>query len=85
MFLGWQRPAPGVLFADAVRAVAASATHSPAVVDGYVARLGAATAFLAVAYLIAVSLVVRARPARRAVMLTHAALFVAMSVPSTRC
>src|SRR5579875_466839 len=80
IFLGWQRPAPATLYADAVRDVTVAITHDPARVNGYVPRLRTATMLLAVSYIIGISLVARASAARRAAMLAHAALYVAMSV-----
>src|SRR5580658_615511 len=79
-FLGWQRPSVPVLYTGAVRDVAVAITRDPATVNGYVARLHPATLLLAVAYIVGISLVVRAGLARRLVMLAHAVLYVAMSV-----
>ena len=80
LFLGWKRPAPPQLYSQGVRDVAVALTHDPASVNGYVARLGPALAFFAVAFIIAISLVVRARLGRRLVMLLHAALYLAMTL-----
>jgi len=80
VFVGWQRPSLPLLYDDAVRAVAVAITRDPASVNGYVARLHAATLFLAVAYIVGISLVARADLARRVLMLGHAALYVAMSL-----
>ena len=55
-------------------------THDPASVNGYVARLRQALAFFAVAFIIAISLVVRARVSRRLVMLLHVVLYLAMTM-----
>ena len=60
--------------------MAVALTHDPASVNGYVARLRPALAFFAVAFIIAISLVVRARLGRRLVMLLHAALYLAMTL-----
>ena len=65
LFLGLRRPSAAAGYAGLVRALASAITRDPAVVNGYVARLLPATGFLAVAYLIGISLVVRASPARR--------------------
>lgn len=79
-FLGWKRPSPSLLYSEGVRDVAVALTHDPASVNGYIARLRPALAFFAVAYIIAISLVVRARPGRRLAMLTHTVLYLAMAV-----
>jgi hypothetical protein len=63
LFLGWKRPSPALLYSEGVRDVAVALTHDPASVNGYVARLRPALAFFAVAFIIAISLVVRARRA----------------------
>jgi cellulose synthase/poly-beta-1,6-N-acetylglucosamine synthase-like glycosyltransferase len=80
LFLGWRHPSPAALYAEAVRAVATAVTHDPASVNGYVARLRPALAFFAVAYIVAIALVIRARPARRLAVLWHAALYLAMTI-----
>jgi cellulose synthase/poly-beta-1,6-N-acetylglucosamine synthase-like glycosyltransferase len=79
-FVGWQRPSIPVLYTGAVRDVAVAITRNPATVNGYAVRLHPATLFLAVAYIVGISLVVRADLGRRLAMLTHAVLYVAMSV-----
>ena len=80
LFLGWKRPSLPLLYSEGVRDVAVALTHDPASVNGYIARLRPALAFFAVAYIVAISLVVRARLGRRAVMLLHAPLYLAMTV-----
>lgn len=80
VFVDWHRPSLPAAYAGMVRAVAAAVTRDPATVNGYIARLHPATQFFAVAYIIGISIVVRARPARRVAMLSHAALFVALSI-----
>jgi cellulose synthase/poly-beta-1,6-N-acetylglucosamine synthase-like glycosyltransferase len=80
VFVGWQRPSIPQLYVGAVRDVAVAITKDPATVNGYVARLHPATMFLAVAYILGISLVVRAGLGRRLVMLSHAVLYVAMSL-----
>jgi glycosyltransferase involved in cell wall biosynthesis len=80
LFTGWQRPSMPRVYIGAVRDVAVAITRDPATVNGYAARLHPATLFLAVAYITGISLVVRAGPGRRLVMLAHAALYVAMSL-----
>ena len=80
LFLGWTRPSPSAYYADLVRDLATAITGNPAAVNGYVARLLPATGFLAVAYIIGISLVVRASLARRLAMLFHVPLYLAMSV-----
>ena len=80
LFLGWKRPSLPLLYSEGVRDVAVALTHDPASVNGYVARLRPALAFFAVAFIIAISLVVRARLGRRLVMLLHAVLYLAMTV-----
>src|SRR5271166_4573486 len=59
IFLGWQRPSPPLLYADAVRGIATAITADPASVNGYIARLRPATLLLAVAYIAGIGLVVR--------------------------
>jgi cellulose synthase/poly-beta-1,6-N-acetylglucosamine synthase-like glycosyltransferase len=78
VFTGWQRPGLAELYLRAVASVTTAITRDPAGVNGYVARLRPATLFLAVAYIIGISLVTRATPGRRLVMLGHAPLYVAM-------
>jgi cellulose synthase/poly-beta-1,6-N-acetylglucosamine synthase-like glycosyltransferase len=80
LFLGWKRPSLPLLYTAGVRDVAVALTHDPASVNGYVARLRPALAFFAVAFIIAISLVVRARVSRRLVMLLHAVLYLAMTM-----
>ena len=80
VFLGWQRPSIPSLCVGAVRDIAVAITRDPASVNGYVARLHPATMFLAVAYIVAISLVVRATMARRLLMLSHVLLYAALSV-----
>ena len=80
LFLGWKRPSLPLLYSEGVRDVAVALTHDPASVNGYVARLRQALAFFAVAFIIAISLVVRARVSRRLVMLLHAVLYLAMTM-----
>ncbi len=60
VFVGLRRPALPELYASAVRAVAVAITRDPASVNGYIARLRPATLFLAVAYIVGISLVCRA-------------------------
>ncbi len=60
MFVGWQRPSIPAAYISAVRDVTVAITHDPATVNGYVARLHPATLYLAVAYIVGISLVVRA-------------------------
>ncbi len=79
-FLGWKRPSLPLLYSEGVRDVAVALTHDPASVNGYIARLRPALAFFAVAYIVAISLVVRARPGRRLAMLSHTVLYLAMAV-----
>jgi cellulose synthase/poly-beta-1,6-N-acetylglucosamine synthase-like glycosyltransferase len=80
LFLGWQRPPlPGV-YAGVVRAVADAITKDPASVDGYVARLRPATELFAVAYIVGIAIVARASLTRRIAILSHAVLYVAISV-----
>jgi cellulose synthase/poly-beta-1,6-N-acetylglucosamine synthase-like glycosyltransferase len=80
VFVGLRRPGLPEAYAAAVRAVAVAITRDPASVNGYVARLRPATLFLAVAYIVGISLVCRAGLGRRLVMLSHAVLYVAMSL-----
>ena len=71
LFLGWKRPSLPQLYSEGVRGVAVALTHDPASVNGYVARLRPALAFFAVAFIIAISLVVRTGLGRRLAMLCH--------------
>src|SRR5580698_6334576 len=80
LFVGWQRPSIPVLYTGAVRDVAVAITRNPATVNGYVARLHPATLFLAVAYIVGISLVVRADVLRRLAMLGHALLYLALTL-----
>jgi glycosyltransferase involved in cell wall biosynthesis len=80
LFVGWQRPSIPDIYIGAVRDVAVAMTRNPATVNGYAARLHPATLYLAVAYIIGISLVVRAGAGRRVAMAAHAVLYVAMSL-----
>ncbi len=80
LFLGWKHPAPSGLYMTAVRAVAVAITRDPATVNGYVLRLRPALALFAVAYIIAMALVVRAGLGRRVAILGHAVLYLALSI-----
>jgi glycosyltransferase involved in cell wall biosynthesis len=80
VFVGWQRPSIPGLYAGAVRDVAVAITRDPATVNGYVARLHPATLYLAVAYIVGLALVVRARVLRRLAMLGHALLYVGLTL-----
>jgi cellulose synthase/poly-beta-1,6-N-acetylglucosamine synthase-like glycosyltransferase len=78
IFVTWQQPA--ALYTGAVRDVAVAITHDPATVDGYVVRLRPATLLFAVAYIVAIALVMRARPARRLAVASHVVLYLGMSL-----
>ena len=80
LFLGWKHPAPSGLYVAAVRAVAVAITRDPATVNGYVLRLRPALALFAVAYIVAMALVVRAGLGRRVAILGHAVLYLALSI-----
>jgi len=80
VFLDWQRPSLPLAYDAAVRAVAVAITGDAASVNGYVARLNAATVFLGAAYFVGLSLVVRATIGRRLLMAWHAVMYVAMSI-----
>ena len=80
LFLGWKHPAPSGLYMTAVRAVAVAITRDPATVNGYVLRLRPALALFAVAYIVAMALVVRAGLGRRVAILGHAVLYLALSI-----
>ena len=79
-FLGLQRPSLPSAYAASVRAVATAITNDPASVSGYIVRLHPATQFFALAYIIGIALVARARPARRVAILMHGVLYWAISV-----
>jgi cellulose synthase/poly-beta-1,6-N-acetylglucosamine synthase-like glycosyltransferase len=80
LYLGFQRPAPADAYIAMVRDLASAITRDPAVVNGYAVRIRAATAFLAVAYIVGISVVVRASLTRRAAMLFHVVIYLALSV-----
>jgi cellulose synthase/poly-beta-1,6-N-acetylglucosamine synthase-like glycosyltransferase len=80
LFLGWQRPSPAAAYVEVVRAVATAVTRDPAGVNGYMARLRPATEFFAVAYITGIATAARASLARRAAMLFHVVLYLALSV-----
>lgn len=79
-FLGWQRPSLPSAYAASVRAVATAITDDPASVNGYIVRLHPATQFFALAYIVGIALVARARLARRVAILMHGVLYLAISV-----
>jgi cellulose synthase/poly-beta-1,6-N-acetylglucosamine synthase-like glycosyltransferase len=79
VFLGWQRPSAANAYDDLVRALATAITRNPVSANGYVVRLRPATEFLAVAYIIGISVVARASLARRLAMLSHVLLYLALS------
>ncbi len=74
-----QEPSLSAAYADGLRSLARAITRDPVSVDGYIARLRPATQFLAVAYIVGISVVARAAPARRLAMLSHAALYIVLS------
>ncbi len=80
LFLSLHRPSLPGLYVKAVRHVAEAITRDPVTVNGYVARLNPVIEFFAVAYIIGISLTVRASLARRMAMLSHVVLFLGMSV-----
>jgi len=80
LFIGWHRPSPSEEYARLVQSLATAITRDPVTVNGYVARLHPATQLFGVAYVIGISLVARATVARRLLMLSHAVLYVALSV-----
>src|SRR3984885_10800771 len=80
VFVGLRRPDLPQVYAAAVRGFAVAITRNPASVNGYIARLRPATLFLAVAYIIGISLVCRANLGRRLVMLAHVLLYLVMSL-----
>ena len=79
LFLELRRPRLPADYADLVRALASAITRDPVTVDGYIARLHPATELFAVAYIIAMTLVARASMTRRIAILSHVALYVALS------
>lgn len=80
VFLGWQRPSLPGGYADVVRAAATAITRDPARVNGYAERLRPAAQFFAVAYIAGLAVVLRASLARRLAVLSHAVLYLAISV-----
>jgi cellulose synthase/poly-beta-1,6-N-acetylglucosamine synthase-like glycosyltransferase len=80
VFVGLRQPSLGAMYVDAVRAVAVAVTRNPAAVNGYVAKLRPATLFLAVAYIVGISMVCRASLLRRVAMASHVLLYLAMAL-----
>ena len=80
LFLGWKHPQPSAMYVSAVRAVAVAITRDPATVNGYVLRLRPALALFAVAYIVAMAVVVRAGLLRRLAILGNAVLYLALSI-----
>ena len=80
LFLGWKQPSPAAAYTELVRGVAAAITRDPVSVNGYTARLRPATEFFGVAYITGLAVVARATVLRRIAMLSHAVLYVALSV-----
>jgi cellulose synthase/poly-beta-1,6-N-acetylglucosamine synthase-like glycosyltransferase len=80
VFLGLQRPSLSGAYADAVRAVSNAITNDPVRVNGYVDRLRPAVEFFAAAYIITLAIVARASFGRRVAILSHAVLYLALSV-----
>jgi cellulose synthase/poly-beta-1,6-N-acetylglucosamine synthase-like glycosyltransferase len=80
LFLGWRQPSPAAAYTELVRGVATAITRDPASVNGYAARLRAATEFFGVAYITGLAVVVRASLLRRIAMLFHAVLYAALCV-----
>jgi cellulose synthase/poly-beta-1,6-N-acetylglucosamine synthase-like glycosyltransferase len=80
LFLDTQRWSLPAAYASVVRAVAATITRDPVSVNGYVARLRPATEYFGVAYIVGIALVARASLIRRVAILSHAVLYLAISV-----
>jgi cellulose synthase/poly-beta-1,6-N-acetylglucosamine synthase-like glycosyltransferase len=80
LFLGLQRPSLSNAYTSAVREVATAISNDPVRVSGYVDRLRPAIEFFAVAYIIALSIIVRASLARRLAILSHAVIYLALAV-----
>ena len=68
------------LYSTAVGNVADAITRDPATVNGYITRLRPALVFFGVAYVAGIALVLRANLGRRLAVLSHAALYIAMSI-----
>lgn len=80
LFLGLQRPSLSGAYGSAVRAVTTAITNDPVRVNGYVDRLRPAVEFFAVAYIITLAIVARASFGRRVAILSHAVLYLALSI-----
>ncbi|HEV2377624.1 MAG TPA: glycosyltransferase [Streptosporangiaceae bacterium] len=80
LFLGLHHPNLPALYSQAVSRAAVAITHNPATVNGYVDRLRPALAFFAMAYVVAIAMVVRADLGRRVAILFHGVLYLAMTI-----
>ena len=80
LFIGWHRPTASEEYVRMIRMLATAITRDPVTVNGYLARLHPATELFGVAYVIGISVVARASVTRRLFMLSHALLYLALSI-----
>jgi len=80
VFVGLRRPSLPGAYADLVSSVASAITRDPASVSGYAVRLHPAGQFFAVAYILGIACVARSTLLRRAAILSHVVLYLAISV-----
>ncbi|HYB46720.1 MAG TPA: glycosyltransferase [Streptosporangiaceae bacterium] len=80
VFVELRRPSMPGAYSHLVSGVAGAITGDPASVSGYAARLHPAAQFFAVAFIVGLAVVARAGMGRRVAILSHAVLYVAISV-----
>ena len=80
VFVGLRRPSLPGAYTDLVSSVASAITRDPASVSGYAVRLHPAAQFFAVAYILGIACVARSTLLRRAAILSHVVLYLAISV-----
>jgi len=80
VFVELRRPSLPRTYADLVSGVASAITRDPASVSGYAARLHPAAQFFAVAFILGLAVVARSGMLRRIAILSHAVLYIAISV-----
>ena len=80
VFVELRQPSLPGAYADLVTRVASAITRDPASVSGYAARLHPAAQFFAVAYILGLAVVVRSGMLRRIAIVSHALLYLAVSV-----
>ena len=80
VFLELRRPSLPGAYTDLVAGLASAITRDPASVGGYAVRLHPAAQFFAVALILGLSVVARSSLLRRIAILSHAVLYIAISV-----